>query len=834
MGEAALRGSPGSQHSNAAGGGQEGLGCNTNPDFQEMSVEDTIKILSTDLSEGLSSEEAKKRLRECGYNEVPEEKTRSIVRFLKKFWGITAWMLELIIVLSFVLGKYSDLYTVTVLLFVNSVIGFFQEERSSKAVEMLKKELQVNAKVLREGSWKTFPAREIVPGDVVRVRTGDFVPADVKLFEGEVEVDQSALTGESMSVEKRLGDILYSGSMIRRGEATGIVALTGTKTYFGRTVQLVSIARPRLHMEDVISSVLRWLLIIVAVLLGIAVSFSVYMGINLVEILPLMLVLLLGAIPVALPAMFTVSMALGSTELVKRGVLVTKLSAVEDAASMDVLCVDKTGTITMNKLSIAEVIPLNGYDERDSVLYGAIASQEANQDPIDLAFISSAKEKGLLSGSFTQAVFVPFDPNTRRTEAIVHKDGNEFKVMKGAVSVIAELCHLSKDDMEGIRSKVEDLARRGYRVLAVAKSASDGPQMIGLVALYDTIRPDSEELIKELRGLGVSIKMLTGDALPIAKEVAEKVGLGGNVVRISEVKEIMKEDSEKAAELVEMSDGFAEIYPEDKYLIVKSLQAKGHIVGMTGDGVNDAPALKQAEVGIAVSNATDVAKGSSSAVLTGEGLSNIVDLVKVGRAVFERINTWILNKISRTILKTVFVVGAFLMTGMYVISSSAMLAMMFFTDFIKISISTDNVRWSRKPNVWNVKGLVKVAVVLGSIMVVEALWMLYIGFTCSWINGNRSVVTLSFQMLFYFAIFSILSVRERGHFWESRPSEAFLGSVIFGLVCVTAMTTVGIPGLFDPLPFSITLVIILYSSVLSFLLNDEVKYALVRKHVLVW
>ncbi len=769
-------------------------------------------------------------MKQYGYNEVLEKKTHPAIRFVKKFWGLTAWMLELIIILSWVLHKYSDLYVVTALLFVNSILSFLQEMRASGVIETLRKKLHVNARVLRDGMWKVLPARELVPGDVVRVRSGDFVPADVKIITGELGVDQSALTGESMEVEKKLDDTLYSGSIVRRGEANGIVTLTGAQTYFGRTTELVQIARPKLHVEEVISKVVKWLFVIVGALLAVAFVFALFKGMPLLDMLPLMLVLLLGAVPVALPVMFTVSMAVASMQLAKKGVLVTRLSASEDAANMDVLCADKTGTITMNKLSIVNVAPLNGFDEREVILYGALASQEANQDPIDLAFIAAAKQKQLLDPSFVQRSFSPFDAKTRRTEATLEKDGREFRVMKGAVSTIAQVCQLDQGEGEGLAIRTDELAQKGHRVLAVAR-ADDHNQfrLAGLATLSDTPRPDSKKLIQELGELGVSVKMLTGDALPIAREVAKGVGLGENVSKASDLEQLAKENATTAAEMAEESDGFAEIYPEDKFIVVKSLQAKGHVVGMTGDGVNDAPALRQAEVGIAVSNATDVAKGAASVVLTDEGLSGIVDLVQNGRMIYQRIATWIINKISRTILKTAFVVFAFLITGKLVVSAFAMMAMMFMTDFVKISLSTDNVRWSRKPETWDVLGLVKVATIFGVLMVLEAFGLLYIGLRYFALGANdQALYTFSFETLFYFAMFSIFAVRERKRFWDSMPSKTMLIAVSADLVIGTLIASFGVPGL-HPLPLAVTAFVFAYALLFSLVINDFIKHLVFKR-----
>jgi H+-transporting ATPase len=674
-----------------------------------------------------------------------------------------------------------------------------------------------------------------VPGDIVRVRPGDFVPADVKILYGELEVDQSALTGESMAVLKESEAVLHSGSIVKRGEANGIIISTGIKTYFGRATQLVQIARPKLHIEEVVSNVVKWLLIIVIALIALAIVFSILKGVDLLEVLPLILVLLLSAIPVALPAMFTVSMAIGSMELVDKGVLVTRLSASEDAATMNILCADKTGTITMNKLSVTDIIPLNKFSEEEAIFYGALASQEANQDPIDLAFIDKAKEKNLIDGSFVQKSFIPFDSNTRRTEALVQKGDHEFRVMKGAVDVVSQACGLDENAVRKLEARISEFAMKGYRALAVAKADDQGqPEMVGLVALYDVPRLDSKRLIDELRGLGVSVKMLTGDALPIAKEIAEEVGLGQEITRVSNLKEFIKEDPLKAAEVAEKSDGFAEIYPEDKYTIVKSLQASKHVVGMTGDGVNDAPALRQAEVGIAVTNATDVAKGAASVVLTSEGLTSIIGLVKNGRVIYERITAWILSKIIRTLQIATFVVLSFLLTGSYVVSAFTIILYFFMTDFVKISLSTDNMKWSRKPDTWNITGLVKASLILSLLVIAESFGLLYLGLNYFHLNADeQALYTFTFEILFYSSMFLIFNVRERGHFWNSKPSRLLLTAIILSMIAATLVTAIGIPGL-KPIPLNETLFAISYSAASSLILNDLVKFILVKKTEIRW
>jgi len=804
--------------------------------FQEARVGEVINLFRSDVENGLKEAEAENRLKRYGYNEVSEKKANPYLSFAKKFWGLTAWMLEAIIILSWLLQRYTDLYIVTGLLVFNAVLGFTEEQKASGAVEALREKLHVNARALRGGEWRILSGRELVPGDIVRVRAGDFVPADLKVVAGTLEVDQSALTGESAVIERKTGDVLYSGSIIKRGECTGIVVLTGTKTYFGRTAQLVQIAKPKMHIETVISHVIRWLLVIVAALIIIALIFSVLEAKNLLDLLPIILLLLLSAIPVALPAMFTVSTAVGSMELSRKGVLVTRLSASEDAATMNVLCADKTGTITQNKLSVAKLIPLGRFSEKDVVLYGALASQEANQDPIDMAFITKAKEQNLIPEAYVQKSFTPFDPATRRTEAVIRdENGSEFRVMKGAVHAVVHACGYDEKTALSMERKVEEFAEKGYRTLAVAKTDAGGKlTLVGLVALYDLPRPDSKQLITELGELGISVKMLTGDALPIAKEIANDIGLGENVMKASDLEQLKKESPLEAAEAAEKSSGFAEIYPEGKYAIVKSLQATRHIVGMTGDGVNDAPALRQAEVGIAVSNATDVAKGAASIVLTREGLTSIVDLIENGRVIYERMTAWILSKIVRTLQIATFVVFSFLLTGDYVISAFALILYFFSTDFVKIAIATDNQRWSQKPNTWNVANLVKVSLVLSLLIIAESFALLYLGiYVFHFTVEGGSLYTYTFEILFYSASLIVFNVRERRHFWNSMPSRTLSAATILSMAAVTLVTMFGIPGLV-PLPITVTLSVMALSALFTFVINDSVKVALVKNAKISW
>jgi plasma-membrane proton-efflux P-type ATPase len=799
------------------------------PDIATASVPDTLATLKVDPDKGLAPAEVEVRRKAHGYNEVVGQKGHPVLKFFGKFWGLSAWMLELIMILSAFLGKYPDLVVVGALLAVNAVLSFAQERRAAGVVEALKKRIQVTARVLREAKWQAIPARELVPGDIIRVRLGDIIPADIKLLTSVLSIDQSALTGESKDADKAVGDVLSSGSIVRRGEGNGVVMLTGAQTFFGRTTELVQSARPKLHIEAVVAKVVRWLLVIVAAMIGLVVALSLIRGTPLIEMVSLMLVLLMSAVPVALPVMFTVSMAVGSKELAKLGVLVTRLSAAEDAATMDMLCVDKTGTITLNQLAVTGVIPTAPASEADVLFAGALASQEANQDPIDLAFLAGAKDRHIFDGgpAITPISFAPFDAKTRRTEAVIEQNGERLRVMKGAVKTIAEACGLEPPAIQALEAQVSDSGLKGYRTLAVARGPEQGKLvMVGMVTLYDPPRPDAKQLIATLQGLGVSVKMLTGDSLAVASEIAKEVGLP-NIRPVAE----LKAAGDGKAGLFAGVDGFAEVYPEDKYLVVKNMQAAGHVTGMTGDGVNDAPALRQAEVGIAVSAATDVAKGAASVVLTEPGLTNIVALVQQGRSIYQRILTWIINKISRTIMKAAFVAVAYVVTGKFVVSAFAMLLLVFMTDFAKIALATDNVRSSKNPETWNIGGFITVSIVLGVAMLVEALTFLWIAWSRFGLaKADPALYTFSFLMMLYFAVFSVVSARERSWFWRTTPSKTLLSALGADALIGTMMTLVGIPDLVA-LPWWQPLAIFGYAMVACLGVNDALKVGMVRWRV---
>ncbi len=797
-------------------------------EFNNLTVDETFSRLQSNSSTGLSQAEVSQRIKRYGANVVEEKQQNSFLLFLKRFWGLTAWMLEIAIVISFVLGNYLDLYIIMALLFVNAVLGFFQEQQATRAVKALKKKLQLQARALRDSSWSTISGAEIVPGDIIRVRSGDLVPADLKVIDAEIMVDQSAITGESMPLEKKKSDIVYSGSLIRKGEATGIVISTGAHTYFGKTTELVQLAKPKLHMEAVITGLMKWLLVLVVFLLAIAFAVTWVRSMSLLDMLSLALILLVSSIPVALPTMFTVTMSIGSQELAKKGVLVTRLSASEDAALMDVLCVDKTGTLTLNMLKIADIQEFGKYNKKDVILYGALASQSANQDPIDIAFLTAAEEEKLSLAKYTQKKFVPFDPATRRTEATVEINGEEVNVTKGAVAVIAPLAGLTEKESVILEKQINTFASKGYRIMAVGISHPGASvELAGLVALYDKPRPDSANLIEKLRGLGVSVKLLTGDSLQIAKQIAAEVNLGNKIIRTTKIEETSNKDAIAAAETVEQNDGFAEIYPEGKYEIVRALQANKHIVGMTGDGINDSPALKQAEVGIAVSNATDVAKGAASVVLTESGLTNILTLVISGRMIYQRILTWIFNKIVKTFQIVVFVVLAFLFTGLFVVNTFQVVLLLFLVDFVTISLATDNARPSKKPETWNITSLLKASIILGLFVVAESFGLLYIGLTYLDLSNIAQLNTFVFDMLLFGGLFTLFTVRERGNFWESKPSKPLLAAIVIDIIASSLLSVIGIPGL-TPIPVLYVIIVLSWFLVFGVIINDQIKKRLIH------
>jgi H+-transporting ATPase len=794
-------------------------------EYKKIPLEKTLKSLETS-TDGLSESEARNRLETFGYNELTEKKRNPFLEFLLRYWGPMPWLLELAMGLSFVLKHYLEGIIILVLLTVNAVIGHLHSRGSQKAVELLKKKLALKAKVLRSGKWVMKEAKEIVPGDIIAVGLGDIVPADAGMVSGELSVDQSALTGESLPVEAHPSGIIYAGSIVRRGEATTVVVNTGANTYFGKTAELVKAAKPKSHQEEVMMAVVKYMMY-----LGIAASilvsiYALLMNVGILLIMTFAVMFLMGAVPVALPAVLTIVQSVGAMELAKRGALVTKLDSIEDAASIDVLCLDKTGTLTQNKLSVIDTIPFSGFRKEDVVTIAALASQEKGMDMIDIAVIEYAKTMGADFNTYKQISYTPFDPLIKRAEAIIETKGKRFRAIKGATQIVISMCRgTDQETIEKANITIEEFSQKGYRTIAVARSEGDdldNLKLMGLLPLADPPRPDSKSIIEQARKLGIKPIMLTGDNMAIAQEIARQAGIGGNIIRLADIEGLSEDEQVR---IIGESDGFAEIYPEDKYKIVKLLQSRGQMVGMTGDGVNDAPALKQAEMGIAVSNSTDVAKASASVVLTEPGISVIINAVTISRQTYQRMLTWVINKVTKVIEFVGLLTLSFFWLHDIVLSLLGMSLLIFANDFVTMSLATDHVKHTPNPNKWNVKNITLASLVPGMLLVVEGTIVILMGmhyFHLEW-EKLRTLVMLN---LIFNSQFRVLIVRERRHFWSSLPGRELLilsGATIIGFALL------GVYGIFVP---SLTLhqvLAILGFSVLFTLGIDFPKYYLFRR-----
>jgi H+-transporting ATPase len=720
-------------------------------------------------------------------------------------------MLEATIVLELALGKVDEALVIAVLLVVNGLLSYFQEGRANRALALLRQRLSVTARVLRDGRWQRLAATALVPGDLIHVRLGDLTPADMRLTQGEVLVDQSALTGESQPVEAGPGSQLYAGSTIRRGEATGEITATGAQTYFGRTAELVRLARTESHLAEVILRIVRYLVTLDVVLVLALLAYAMATGMALHELLPFALILLVASVPVALPATFTVAQAVGAQALARRGVLVTRLSAIEEAAAMDVLASDKTGTLTENRLTVARLAPFPPYDDAQLLRFAALASDEATQDPIDLAILDAARRQDLLRDLPERLEMIPFDPETRRAEAR-YRDNGELRVVKGAARSVAALAAGAQDTERA----TEELAADGYRVLAVA-AGGETLRLAGLVALEDPPRPDSGALVQTLKELGVRVDMVTGDALATARAVARRLGLGD---RACAPEALRQGDANPARHC----DLFARVLPEDKFRLVTSLQRSGHVTGMTGDGVNDAPALKQAEVGIAVANATDVAKAAASLVLTNAGLSDVVVAIAESRRIYRRMLTYTLNKIIKTIEIALFLSLGVMLTGVFVVTPLLIVLLLFTNDFVTMSIATDNAEPGPRPVRWDIGRLMLVAATLAALILVLSFSVFFVGRDLLSLPLPQ-LQTLIFLMLVFTGQGNVYLVRTGRHLWQSRPSRWLLLASVLDIIVVSVLAIEGVL----MAPVSPVLVIGLLATVLNYLvLVDLVKVRLFR------
>jgi H+-transporting ATPase len=764
-------------------------------------VHDALSELLRSLSasaNGLTSSEAAERLERFGRNEIVEKKGSAIVSFLRYFWGPIPWMIEAAAILSALIQHWEDLGIISVLLFVNAVVGFWQEYKAGNAIELLKKKLALRAKALRDGKWVDLPAADLVPGDIIRLRLGNIVPADTALLEGGyLMVDESALTGESLPVQKGLADRALASSIVRQGEMNGLVVKTGMSTFFGKTTKLVEEAGATSHFQKAILRIGDYLIVVAATLVTITTVVGLFRHQGLFELLQFGLVLTVAAIPAALPAVLSVSMAVGAEALAKKEAIVSKLVAIEEMAGVDVLCADKTGTITKNELKVGEVRPMPGHTKDEVIRYAALASREEDQDPIDISIIekfrsSSSPDEG--TEGTTISAFVPFDPVSKRTEAAVKEGSSTYSVSKGAPQAILGLVN-NKAKVEPLVSDcVEDFAMKGYRALGVARAIDlEGWEYVGLVALYDPPREDSAQTIATARSMGISVKMVTGDHKAIAQEVSRLVGLGTNIATASLF--LDRPDSE-AESAVENADGFAEVFPEHKYRIVELLQKRDHIVCMTGDGVNDAPALKKADAGIAVAGATDAAKSAADVVLTIPGLSVIIDSVKESRKIFQRMTNYAIYRINETIRVLAFITLSILVFQFYPVTALMIVLLALLNDMPIMTIAYDNVRFSQRPERWNMGYLLRVSTFLGGIGLVSSFLLLYIGLRLLHLGPDvlQSFIYLKLSVAGHFALFV---ARTKGPFWSIRPAKPLLFAVILTQLTATLITVYGIllPGM---------------------------------------
>jgi H+-transporting ATPase len=738
----------------------------------------SITSTNDDPPSGLTGEEAYRRLAKFGPNAMPDTALHPLRLALEKFWAPVPWMLEAAIVLELALGKYVEAAIIAGLLIFNAALGLFQESRAQATLAALKSRLALNASVRRDGAWKTVPATELVPGDVVKLSLGAVVAADVRLTGGEVLLDQSMLTGESVPIEASAGVQTYAGALVRRGEAIAEVTATGARTKFGRTAELVRTAHIVSSQQKAVLRVVRNLAAFNGVVIALLVAYAWFLKMPLDEIIPLVLTAVLASIPVALPATFTLASALGARALAKLGVLPTRLSAVDEAASMDVLCADKTGTLTLNALIVTTVHPMPGFDEAHVLALAALASSDGGQDPVDAAIRTAAASKAV-SDAPHLIKFAAFDPAKKISEAsATDSTGSRQQIVKGACAVVIGLAQPSPTSTVA----ANELEAKGFRVLAVAAGPPTAMKLAGLIALSDPPRPDSAALVSELHGLGVRTVMVTGDAPATAAIVAHAVGLDGAICPPGPIPEAVQPEQFAV---------FAGVLPEDKYKLVKAFQKGGHTVGMCGDGANDAPALRQAQMGIAVSTATDVAKSAAGMVLTEPGLAGIVAAVKEGRVIFQRILSYTLNSITKKIVQVLFLAVGLIMTGQAILTPLLMVLIMITGDFLGMSLTTDNVRPSPMPNAWRIGNLTVAGVIIGMGELVFCTSVLAIGAYRMGLDIG-ALRTLAFVLIVFGNQATTYTNRERRHLWLSLPSIWLVVSSIADLLIASTLAISGI------------------------------------------
>ncbi len=792
---------------------------------KKASLPELFKTLASS-GNGLSSTEAQTRLQKYGPNEITEKKVNPLLKFLVYFWGPIPWMIEAAVILSALVRHWPDFFIILVLLVANAAVGFWEEYQAGNAIAALKAKLALQARVRRDGEWGAVASRELVPGDIIRVRLGDIVPADARVLEGDpVEVDQSALTGESLPVTRKTGETVFSGSIIRKGEIDALVYGTGQNTYFGKTAALVEEAHTVSHFQRAVLKIGDYLILLAVALVVLILAVALFRGDRMTTTLQFALVLTVAAIPVAMPTVLSVTMAVGARLLAKKGAIVSRLVAIEEMAGMDVLCSDKTGTLTQNKLTLGEPFSPGGIAADQVILSAALASRAEDQDTIDLAVLSGLKGDNALQG-YQVVHFQPFDPVHKRTEATVKTvDGKTFQVTKGAPQVILELAANAMEVKAAVDKAVDEFASRGFRSLGVARTDEQGRwRFLGVLPLYDPPRKDSKATIETARQMGVSVKMVTGDQVAIGKEIAKQLGMSANILDAEMFGKTGHHQAAQLDDVIEQADGFAQVFPEHKFHIVAVLQQHDHITGMTGDGVNDAPALKKADCGIAVSGATDAARAAADIVLLTPGLSVIIDALKESRKIFQRMTSYAIYRIAETIRVLLFMTLSILVFNFYPVTAVMIVLLALLNDGAILSIAYDRVRYSNQPEAWNMRVVLGIATVLGVAGVIASFGLFYLGERVFHLT-REFIQPLMYLKLSVAGHLTIFVTRARGPFWSMRPARVLLAAVIGTQIIATLIAVYGV--LMPAIGWSWALAVWGYA-LAWFLVNDRVKLAAYR------